>query len=183
MKLPVKKQSGFTLIEQIIALGVFMLCLVLLMTCMQLIKKTDQYLRVPDGLEWHLAMVQLHDITMGMHFEDDSMKLYSHNPRMLYHSKSEENFVSGSLKISGNQSFYFRKNDGYIALVNQYRTFSLKKQSDCIDLTCEMPWKHTFEASFTPATHAIQLEQIILKKKVYKIKPPVDSNEVSEDED
>ncbi len=172
MKLPLKKQLGFTLIEQIIALGVFMLCLMLLMTSMQLIKKTDEYLRIPDGLEWHLAMVQLHDATVGSHFEESKNVLYGHNPDKLIKSKHNklESYSTISLKISGTRKFYYSKNGGFISLIDHYNSFSLQRQGDCMYLTCEMPWEHQFEYPFTPATHGVQLEQTITKTKTYLIK-------------
>ena len=177
MKLQLKKQLGFTLIEQVVALFVFTLTIMLLLNSMHMIKKVDQYLRIPDALEWHLVVVQLHEATIGTHVTNfKKRRLEGHRPANL----RIHTYLKKTVNDKGGKVFYISKNWGYHPILIGHQELSFETVQDTILIKCRMPYNNQFELYYAPAVRGISITTVKEVKQITKFKVREKSEELQE---
>lgn len=140
-------ESGFTLLESLIALLVSSVILLFLHSTILQLRKMNE-LVIEDAqtvsssaskvtgsrqIEWHLFLAQLE-----YYLEDTELLEYNSQELIVNEREKEENHLKRIVygqALTGNQNFYRRNNNGYNEMLTDILSYQIKVLDDCLHLS------------------------------------------------
>lgn len=160
-----QKKSGFLLIEQLMALAIFAVSLLLISEVYQVLLKVQNKLEVPNYIEWHLMVIQ-----MDTHLQGYARPLVSFETEFKdgrptqeedysIRAKSDNNQLKSTLWISKGEG----KGKGYHPLLIGYEKMLLQGKKDGVRLKGILRNNEKFETYFIPGNRVISIEKEIIQ--------------------
>ena len=148
------KKSAFLLIEQLMALAIFAVSILLISGVYQVLLKVQNKLEVPNYIEWHLMATQMDTHLQGYEFVDQRT-VKEGNIRV--RAKPDDENVKTILWIS--------KANGYHPLLIGYEKMFLHSEKDGVRMKGILRNNEKFETYFIPGNRVISLEKEVIQKE------------------
>ena len=162
-KLDLQKKSAFLLIEQLMALAIFAVSIMLIGGVYQVLMKVQNKMEVPNYVEWHLMVTQVDTHLQGYakaKYDFDS-KFYDGRPikEAVYRIETvaEHGDIKSVVKIS--------KNGGYHPVLVGYEKMMIDKIQDGVLLKGTLRNQEEFETRFIPGNRVILIEKEITQEE------------------
>ena len=157
------KKSAFLLIEQLMALAIFAVSLLLISGVYQGLLKVQNKLEVPNYIEWHLMATQMDTHLQGY--------VKNYNPELIefvnQRTVKEGNYVVRAKPDDENAKtiLWISKDKGYHPLLIGYEKMFLHSEKDGVRLKGILRNNEKFETYFIPGNRVISLEKEVIQKE------------------
>lgn len=170
MKRRAYKVSGFTMIEQVMALLIACFSIMLLLSSVQFLYRLDDYLMVPEYLEWHLFITQLNqyakDYELASGNEAKFESIQSPN------GKKETWLLKYSQTHKAGSVIYLSKNHGYQPLLIGFTKCRLKRVANYLEMNVQTNDGVDRQLNFVPSKKRIlkytnnkRMKKVYVKKR------------------
>lgn len=176
-KLDLQKKEGFLLIEQLMALAIFAVSIILISGVYQVLIKVQNKMEVPNYIEWHLMVTQMDThlqgyarskYQFGTEFDDVRP---TNNAQYKIEAVSEHEGLKSVVKIS--------KNGGYHPVLVGYEEIIINKIKDGVSLKAVLRNQEEFEIDFIPGNRVITCEkEVTLKDETNLLKIENEKEEI-----
>ena len=173
------KKSAFLLIEQLMALAIFAVSMLLISGVYQVLLKVQNKLEVPNYIEWHLMATQ-----MDTHLQGYAK---NNNPELIefvdQRTVKEGNYVVRAKPDDENVKtiLWISKDKGYHPLLIGYEKMLLHSEKDGVRLKGILRNNEKFETSFIPGNRVISVEKEVIQKEESTSSKEVHKKEDSHD--
>ena len=157
------KKSAFLLIEQLMALAIFAVSILLISGVYQVLLKVQNKLEVPNYIEWHLMTTQIDTHLQGY--------VKNYNPELIefvnQRTVKEGNYVVRAKPDDENAKtiLWISKDKGYHPLLIGYEKMFLHSEKDGVHLKGILRNNEKFETYFIPGNRVISLEKEVIQKE------------------
>ena len=157
------KKSAFLLIEQLLALAIFAVSILLISGVYQVLLKVQNKLEVPNYIEWHLMATQMDTHLQGY--------VKNYNPELIefvnQRTVKEGNYVVRAKPDDENAKtiLWISKDKGYHPLLIGYEKMFLHSEKDGVHLKGILRNNEKFETYFIPGNRVISLEKEVIQKE------------------
>ena len=157
------KKSAFLLIEQLIALAIFAVSMLLISGVYQVLLKVQNKLEVPNYIEWHLMATQ-----MDTHLQGYAK---NNNPELIefvdQRTIKEGNYVVKAKPDDENVKtiLWISKDKGYHPLFIGYEKMLLHSEKNGVRLKGILRNNEKFETYFIPGNRVIVLDKEVIQKE------------------
>lgn len=157
------KKSAFLLIEQLMALAIFAVSILLISGVYQVLLKVQNKLEVPNYIEWHLMATQMDTHLQGY--------VKNYNPELIefvnQRTVKEGNYVVRAKPDDENAKtiLWISKDKGYHPLLIGYEKMFLHSEKDGVHLKGILRNNEKFETYFIPGNRVISLEKEVIQKE------------------
>lgn len=167
-KLVLQKKEAFLLIEQLMALAIFAVSIILISGVYQVLIKVQNKMEVPNYIEWHLMVTQVDThlqgyarskYQFGTEFDDGRP---TNGAQYKIEAVSEHEGLKSVVKIS--------KSGGYHPVLVGYEEMIINKRKDGISLKARLRNQEEFEIYFIPGNRVIPFEKEVTIQKETKLK-------------
>ena len=158
-----RKKSAFLLIEQLMALAIFAVSILLISGVYQVLLKVQNKLEVPNYIEWHLMTTQMDTHLQGYAKNNNPELIEFVNQRTVkegnyeVRAKPDDENVKTILWIS--------KDKGYHPLLIGYEKMLLHSEKDGVRLKGTLRNNEKFETYFIPGNRVISVEKEVIQKE------------------
>ena len=158
-----KKKSAFLLIEQLMALAIFAVSMLLISGVYQVLLKVQNKLEVPNYIEWHLMATQLDTHLQGY--------AKNNNPELIefvdQRTIKEGNYVVKAKPDDENVKtiLWISKDKGYHPLLIGYEKMLLHSEKNGVRLKGILRNNEKFETYFIPGNRVIVLDKEVIQKE------------------
>ena len=158
-----KKKSAFLLIEQLMALAIFAVSMLLISGVYQVLLKVQNKLEVPNYIEWHLMATQLDTHLQGY--------AKNNNPELIefvdQRTIKEGNYVVRAKPDDENVKtiLWISKDKGYHPLLIGYEKMLLHSEKNGVRLKGILRNNEKFETYFIPGNRVIVLDKEVIQKE------------------
>ena len=158
-----KKKSAFLLIEQLMALAIFAVSMLLISGVYQVLLKLQNKLEVPNYIEWHLMATQLDTHLQGY--------AKNNNPELIefvdQRTIKEGNYVVRAKPDDENVKtiLWISKDKGYHPLLIGYEKMLLHSEKNGVRLKGILRNNEKFETYFIPGNRVIVLDKEVIQKE------------------
>lgn len=158
-----KKKSAFLLIEQLMALAIFAVSMLLISGVYQVLLKVQNKLEVPNYIEWHLMATQLDTHLQGY--------AKNNNPELIefvdQRTIKEGNYVVKAKPDDENVKtiLWISKDKGYHPLLIGYEKMLLHSEKNGVRLKGILRNNEKFETYFIPGNRVIALDKEVIQKE------------------
>lgn len=157
-----QKKSGFLLIEQIFALGIFAISFLLIMGIYKVLLQVQKNMEVPNYVEWHLFVTQIDTHLQGYVKSNAPWDVHFEDGRPI---KKDNYIVKAALDHNGiKSSVWISQNGGYHPLLIGYEKFFIISKENGVLLKGILQNHEAFETYFIPGNRVISLEKEIVQK-------------------
>ena len=173
------KKSAFLLIEQLMALAIFAVSILLISGVYQVLLKVQNKLEVPNYIEWHLMATQMDTHLQGY--------VKNYNPELIefvnQRTVKEGNYVVRAKPDDENAKtiLWISKDKGYHPLLIGYEKMFLHSEKDGVHLKGILRNNEKFETYFIPGNRVISLEKEVIQKEESTSSKEVHKKEDSHD--
>ena len=173
------KKSAFLLIEQLMALAIFAVSMLLISGVYQVLLKVQNKLEVPNYIEWHLMATQ-----MDTHLQGYAK---NNNPELIefvdQRTVKEGNYVVRAKPDDENVKtiLWISKDKGYHPLLIGYEKMLLHSEKDGVRLKGILRNNEKFETYFIPGNRVISVEKEVIQKEESTSSKEVHKKEDSHD--
>ena len=175
------QKSAFLLIEQLMALAIFTVSILLISGVYQVLMKVQSQLEVPNYIEWHLMITQ-----MDTHLQGYARATIVFEPKFedgrptkeepyLIRAKSEQEQSKSTLWISKGEG----KGKGYHPLLIGYEKMLIHGEKNGVRLKGILRNNEAFETYFIPGNRVIPIEKEVIEQN--ESPSPKDEKEKMED--
>ena len=157
------KKSAFLLIEQLMALAIFAVSMLLISGVYQVLLKVQNKLEVPNYIEWHLMATQMDTHLQGY--------IKNYNPELIefvnQRTVKEGNYVVRAKPDDENVKtiLWISKDKGYHPLLIGYEKMLLHSEKDGVHLKGILRNNEKFETYFIPGNRVISLEKEVIQEE------------------
>ena len=157
------KKSAFLLIEQLMALAIFAVSILLISGVYQVLLKVQNKLEVPNYIEWHLMTTQIDTHLQGYAKNNNPELIEFVNQRTV----KEGNYVVRAKPDDENAKtiLWISKDKGYHPLLIGYEKMFLHSEKDGVHLKGILRNNEKFETYFIPGNRVISLEKEVIQKE------------------
>lgn len=174
-----KKKSAFLLIEQLMALAIFAVSMLLISGVYQVLLKVQNKLEVPNYIEWHLMATQM----------DTHLQGYAKNKNPeLIEFVDQRTVKEGNYKVRAKPDdenvktiLWISKDKGYHPLLIGYEKMLLHSEKDGVRLKGILRNNEKFETYFIPGNRVISVEKEVIQKEESTSSKEVHKKEDSHD--
>ena len=158
-----RQKSAFLLIEQLMALAIFAVSILLISGVYQVLLKVQNKLEVPNYIEWHLMATQMDTHLQGY--------VKNYNPELIefvnQRTVKEGNYVVRAKPDDENAKtiLWISKDKGYHPLLIGYEKMFLHSEKDGVRLKGILRNNEKFETYFIPGNRVISLEKEVIQKE------------------
>ena len=157
-----QKKSAFLLIEQLMALAIFAVSILLISGVYQVLLKVQKKLEVPNYIEWHLMATQM----------DTHLQGYAKNNNLeLIEFVDQRTVKEGNYEVRAKPDdenvktiLWISKANGYHPLLIGYEKMLLHGEKDGVRLKGTLRNNEKFETYFIPGNRVISLEKEVIQK-------------------
>ena len=173
------KKSAFLLIEQLMALAIFAVSMLLISGVYQVLLKVQNKLEVPNYIEWHLMATQ-----MDTHLQGYAK---NNNPELIefvdQRTVKEGNYVVRAKPDDENVKtiLWISKDKGYHPLLIGYEKMLLHSEKEGVRLKGILRNNEKFETYFIPGNRVISVEKEVIQKEESTSSKEVHKKEDSHD--
>lgn len=173
------KKSAFLLIEQLMALAIFAVSMLLISGVYQVLLKVQNKLEIPNYIEWHLMATQ-----MDTHLQGYAK---NNNPELIefvdQRTVKEGNYVVRAKPDDENVKtiLWISKDKGYHPLLIGYEKMLLHSEKDGVRLKGILRNNEKFETYFIPGNRVISVEKEVIQKEESTSSKEVHKKEDSHD--
>ena len=174
------KKSAFLLIEQLMALAIFAVSMLLISGVYQVLLKVQNKLEVPNYIEWHLMVTQ-----MDTHLQGYAK---NNNPELI-EFVDQRTVKEGNIKVRAKPDdenvktiLWISKDNGYHPLLIGYEKMLLHGEKDGVRLKGTLRNNEKFETYFIPGNRVISIEKEIVQKEESTLSKEEHKKEESHDE-
>ena len=173
------KKSAFLLIEQLMALAIFAVSILLISGVYQVLLKVQNKLEVPNYIEWHLMATQMDTHLQGY--------VKNYNPELIefvnQRTVKEGNYVVRAKPDDENAKtiLWISKDKGYHPLLIGYEKMFLHSEKDGVRLKGILRNNEKFETYFIPGNRVISVEKEVIQKEESTSSKEVHKKEDSHD--
>ena len=173
------KKSAFLLIEQLMALAIFAVSILLISGVYQVLLKVQNKLEVPNYIEWHLMATQMDTHLQGY--------IKNYNPELIefvnQRTVKEGNYVVRAKPDDENVKtiLWISKDKGYHPLLIGYEKMLLHSEKDGVRLKGILRNNEKFETYFIPGNRVISVEKEVIQKEESTSSKEVHKKEDSHD--
>ena len=173
------KKSAFLLIEQLMALAIFAVSILLISGVYQVLLKVQNKLEVPNYIEWHLMATQMDTHLQGYVKNNNPEVIEFVNQRTI----KEGNYVVRAKPDDENVKtiLWISKDKGYHPLLIGYEKMFLHSEKDGVHLKGILRNNEKFETYFIPGNRVISLEKEVIQKEESTSSKEVHKKEDSHD--
>ena len=175
------QKSAFLLIEQLMALAIFAVSILLISGIYQVLLKVQNKLEVPNHIEWHLMVTQ-----MDTHLQGYARPTIAFEPKFedgrptkeepyLIRAKPENEQSKSTLWISKGEG----KGKGYHPLLIGYEKMLIHGEQNGVRLKGILRNHEEFETYFIPGNRVISIEKEVIQHN--ESPSPKDEKEKTED--
>ena len=157
-----QKKPAFLLIEQLMALAIFAVSILLISGVYQVLLKVQNKLEVPNYIEWHLMATQ-----MDTHLQGYAK---NNNPELI-EFVDQRTVKEGNIRVRAKPDdenvktiLWISKANGYQPLLIGYEKMLLYGEKDGVRLKGTLRNKEKFETYFIPGNRVISLEKEVIQK-------------------
>ena len=157
-----QKKPAFLLIEQLMALAIFAVSILLISGVYQVLLKVQNKLEVPNDIEWHLMATQ-----MDTHLQGYAK---NNNPELI-EFVDQRTVKEGNIRVRAKPDdenvktiLWISKANGYHPLLIGYEKMLLYGEKDGVRLKGTLRNKEKFETYFIPGNRVISLEKEVIQK-------------------
>ena len=174
-----RKKSAFLLIEQLMALAIFAVSILLISGVYQVLLKVQNKLEVPNYIEWHLMTTQIDTHLQGYAKNNNPELIEFVNQRTVkegnyeVRAKPDDENVKTILWIS--------KDKGYHPLLIGYEKMFLHSEKAGVRLKGILRNNEKFETYFIPGNRVISVEKEVIQKEESTSSKEVHKKEDSHD--
>ena len=162
-----RQKSAFLLIEQLMALVIFAVSILLISGIYQVLIKVQNKLEVPNHIEWHLMVTQ-----MDTHLQGYARPTIAFEPKFedgrptkeepyLIRAQSEKEQSKSTLWISKGEG----RGKGYHPLLIGYEKMRLHGEENGVRLKGILRNHEEFETYFIPGNRVISLEKEVIQEE------------------
>ena len=157
-----RQKSAFLLIEQLMALAIFAVSILLISGVYQVLLKVQNKLEVPNYIEWHLMATQMDTHLQGYVKNNNPEVIEFVNQRTI----KDGNYVVRSKPDDENVKtiLWISKDKGYHPLLIGYEKMFLHSEKDGVHLKGILRNNEKFETYFIPGNRVISLEKEVIQK-------------------
>lgn len=158
-----QKKSAFLLIEQLMALAIFAVSLLLISGVYQVLMKVQNKLEVPNYIEWHLMATQVDTHLQGFVKTKVSydVEFLSENPK----DKGDFKFRAEPKKGDTKARLWIEKNGGTHFVLIGYEKMLLHGEKDGVRLKGTLRNNEKFETYFIPGNRVISLKKEVIEEE------------------
>ena len=174
------KKSAFLLIEQLMALAIFAVSMLLISGVYQVLLKVQNKLEVPNYIEWHLMVTQ-----MDTHLQGYAK---NNNPELI-EFVDQRTVKEGNIKVRAKPDdenvktiLWISKDNGYHPLLIGYEKMLLHGEKDGVSLKGTLRNNEKFETYFIPGNRVISIEKEVIQKEESTLSKEEHKKEESHDE-
>ena len=173
------KKSAFLLIEQLMALAIFAVSILLISGVYQVLLKVQNKLEVPNYIEWHLMATQMDTHLQGYVKNNNPEVIEFVNQRTI----KEGNYVVRAKPDDENVKtiLWISKDKGYHPLLIGYEKMLLHSEKDGVRLKGILRNNEKFETYFIPGNRVISVEKEVIQKEESTSSKEVHKKEDSHD--
>lgn len=161
-----RQKSAFLLIEQLMALAIFAVSILLISGVYQVLMKVQSQLEVSNYIEWHLMITQ-----MDTHLQGYARPIIVFEPKFedgrptkeesyLIRAKSEQEQSKSTLWISKGEG----KGKGYHPLLIGYEKMLIHGEQNGVRLKGILRNHEAFETDFIPGNRVISIEKEVIQQ-------------------
>ena len=158
-----QKKPAFLLIEQLMALAIFAVSILLISGVYQVVLKVQNKLEVPNYIEWHLMATQ-----MDTHLQGYAK---NNNPELI-EFVDQRSVKEGNIKVRAKPDdenvktiLWISKANGYHPLLIGYEKMLLHGEKDGVRLKGILRNNEKFETYFIPGNRVISLEKVVIQEE------------------
>ena len=157
------QKSAFLLIEQLMALAIFAVSILLISGVYQVLLKVQNKLEVPNYIEWHLMTTQMDTHLQGYAKNNNPELIEFVNQRTV----KEGNYVVRAKPDYENVKtiLWISKDKGYHPLLIGYEKMFLHSEKDGVRMKGILRNNEKFETYFIPGNRVISLEKEVIQKE------------------
>lgn len=158
-----KKKSAFLLIEQLMALAIFAVSILLISGVYQVLLKVQNKLEVPNYIEWHLMATQVDTHLQGFiktkNYYDVEYLGDGLTNKGSFRFRAEPEMDDKKARL------WIEKNGGTHYVLIGYEKMLLHSEKDGVRLKGILRNKEKFETYFIPGNRVISLEKEVIQKE------------------
>lgn len=157
------KRSAFLLIEQLMALAIFAVSILLISGVYQVLLKVQNKLEVPNYIEWHLMATQMDTHLQGYAKNNNSELIEFVDQRTVKEGNYEVRAKPDNENVK--TILWISKDKGYHPLLIGYEKMLLHSEKDGVRLKGILRNNEKFETYFIPGNRVISVEKEVIQKE------------------
>ena len=174
-----KKKSAFLLIEQLMALAIFAVSILLISGVYQVLLKVQNKLEVPNYIEWHLMVTQVDTHLQGFIKTKNYYDVEFFGDGLT--NKGSFRFRAEPETGDKKARLWIEKNGGTHYVLIGYEKMLLHSEKDGVRLKGILRNNEKFETYFIPGNRVISVEKEVIQKEESTSSKEVHKKEDSHD--
>ena len=157
-----RQKSAFLLIEQLMALAIFAVSILLISGVYQVLLKVQSQLEVPNYIEWHLMVTQVDTHIQGFGKSKNSFdgEFFDIRPNSEGKFKFRAEPETGDMK----SRLWIEKNGGTHYVLIGYEKMLIHGEQNGVRLKGILRNHETFETDFIPGNRVISIEKEVIQQ-------------------